>query len=98
MPSANLIANVAEAVSTLDETFAAHDLEHWQKVLAQEPGVLAAYATPRETLNDPQAEPNGYLITNHDHQRNEYRTVAAPVQFGEVPPAPGPRSGARPTH
>ena len=88
VPSANLIANVAEAVTTLDEIFAAHDLEHWQKVLAQEPGVWAAYATPRETLNDPQAEPNGYLITNHDHQGNEYRTVAAPVQFGEVPPAP----------
>ena len=48
----------------------------------------AAYATPRETLNDPQAEPNGYLITNVDDQGNEYRTVAAPVQFDEVPPAP----------
>jgi crotonobetainyl-CoA:carnitine CoA-transferase CaiB-like acyl-CoA transferase len=88
VPAANLIANVAEAISILEETFAEHDLEHWQKVLEDEPGVWAAYATPRETLNDPQAEPNGYLITNYDDKGNGYRTVAAPVQFGETPPEP----------
>lgn len=88
VPSANLAANAAEAVALLDKRFAEHDLEHWHKVLEDEPGVWAAYATPRETLNDPQAEPNGYLITNVDDQGNEYRTVAAPVQFNETPPEP----------
>ena len=88
VPSANLIANVAEACATPDETFASEDLEHWRKVLADEPGVWAALATPKETLNDPQVEPNGYLITNLDDQGNEYQIVAAPVQFDETPPAP----------
>ncbi|KLO28779.1 CoA-transferase [Mycolicibacter heraklionensis] len=88
VPSANLAANAAEAVALLNKRFAEHDLEHWQKVLEDEPGVWAAYATPRETLYDPQAEPNGYLITNVDDQGNEYRTVAAPVQFNETPPEP----------
>jgi crotonobetainyl-CoA:carnitine CoA-transferase CaiB-like acyl-CoA transferase len=88
VPSANLAANAADAVAILNEIFAEHDLDHWQKVLQDEPGVWATYATPRETLNDPQAEPNGYLITNYDDAGKEYRTVAAPVQFGEVPPGP----------
>ena len=29
---------------------------HWRKALADEPGVWAALATPKETLNDPQVE------------------------------------------
>ena len=88
VPSAQLAANKEEAVALLDRRFAEHDLEYWRNVLDDEPGVGAAYATPRETLNDPQAEPNGYLIPNVDDGGNEYRTVAAPVQFGETPPLP----------
>lgn len=88
VPSSNLIANSAEAIAIFEEVFAAHALEHWQKVLEDEPGVWATYATPRETLNDPQAEPNGYLVTNVDDNGDEYRTVAAPVQFNETPPKP----------
>ena len=81
VPSANLVANSAEAIEILAHRFAEQDLEYWRKALDDEPGVWAAYATPRETLNDPQAEPNGYLIANHDDSGKEYRTVAAPVQF-----------------
>ncbi len=57
-------------------------------MLADEPGVWAALATPKETLNDPQVKPNGYVIPNVDDQGNEYQIVAAPVQFDETPPAP----------
>jgi crotonobetainyl-CoA:carnitine CoA-transferase CaiB-like acyl-CoA transferase len=51
--------------------------------------VWAPLATPRETLNDPQSKPNGYLITNVDDQGIEYVMVAAPVQFDETPPGAG---------
>jgi crotonobetainyl-CoA:carnitine CoA-transferase CaiB-like acyl-CoA transferase len=68
--------------------FANHDLAHWQKVLEHEPGVWGALATPRETLNDPQVEPNGYVVTNVDDHGEKYRIVAAPVQFNETPPLP----------
>ena len=47
----------------------------------------AALATPKETLNDPQVRPNGYVIPNVDDQGVEYQIVAAPVQFDETPPA-----------
>jgi len=73
-------------------------LEHWRKALADEPGVWAALATPKETLNDPQVEPNGYTIANVDDQGTEYQIVAAPVQFNETPPAPAraPEHGQHP--
>ncbi|HZQ32629.1 MAG TPA: CaiB/BaiF CoA-transferase family protein [Mycobacterium sp.] len=88
VPSSNLIANAAEACAIVSETFAAHDLEHWKTVLDDEPGVWAPLATPREALNDPQTEPNGYVIANLDAHGDEYKNVAAPVQFDETPPAP----------
>lgn len=88
VPSANLIANAAQATAIFADAFAAHDLAHWRRVLQDEPGVWGALATPRETLNDPQVEPNGYVVTNVDDRGEEYRTVVAPVQFDETPPAP----------
>jgi crotonobetainyl-CoA:carnitine CoA-transferase CaiB-like acyl-CoA transferase len=88
VPSSNLIANAAAATEIVANAFASHDLAHWQKVLEDEPGVWGALATPRETLNDPQVEPNGYVVTNIDDDGEKYRIVAAPVQFNETPPAP----------
>ncbi|MBI2702893.1 MULTISPECIES: CaiB/BaiF CoA transferase family protein [Mycobacterium] len=88
VPSANLIANAAEATAIFAKAFAGHDLAHWRQVLRDEPGVWGALATPRETLNDPQVEPNGYVITNIDDHGETYRIVAAPVQFDETPPDP----------
>jgi crotonobetainyl-CoA:carnitine CoA-transferase CaiB-like acyl-CoA transferase len=88
VPSRNLIANAAEACALVAEAFAGQDLDHWRKALEDEPGVWAALATPRETLHDPQVEPNGYVVTNLDPQGNKYQIVAAPVQFDETPPAP----------
>src|SRR6201992_1607613 len=88
VPPANLIANPAEATEIFANLFASQDLAHWQKVLEDEPGVWGALATPRETLNDPQVEPNGYGVTNVDDHGGTYRIVAAPVQFNETPPAP----------
>jgi crotonobetainyl-CoA:carnitine CoA-transferase CaiB-like acyl-CoA transferase len=88
VPSSNLIANAAEACALVGAAIAGQDLEHWRKALADEPAVWAALATPKETLNDPQVEPNGYTIANVDDQGNKYQIVAAPVQFNETAPAP----------
>lgn len=87
-PSTNLIANAASATELVANAFAAHDLAHWRRVLESEPGVWGVLATPRETLNDPQVEPNGYVVTNVDDHGEQYRIVAAPVQFNETPPLP----------
>lgn len=88
VPSSNLIANATEACALVGEAIGAEDLQHWRKALADEPGVWAALATPKETLNDPQVRPNGYVVANADDHGNEYQIVAAPVQFDETPPKP----------
>jgi crotonobetainyl-CoA:carnitine CoA-transferase CaiB-like acyl-CoA transferase len=88
VPSSNLLANAAEACARVAEAFAGQDLDHWRKALEDEPGVWAALATPKETLHDPQVEPNGYVVTNLDAYGNKYQIVAAPVQFDETAPAP----------
>jgi crotonobetainyl-CoA:carnitine CoA-transferase CaiB-like acyl-CoA transferase len=88
VPSSNLIANADEASALVGAAIASQDLAHWHTVLEDEPGVWAALATPKETLNDPQVKPNGYVVPNLDAEGNEYQIVAAPVQFDETPPAP----------
>jgi crotonobetainyl-CoA:carnitine CoA-transferase CaiB-like acyl-CoA transferase len=87
-PSSNLIANADAACALVGAAIASQDLEYWRKALEDEPGVWAALATPKETLNDPQVKPNGYVIPNVDADGNEYQIVAPPVQFNETPPAP----------
>jgi crotonobetainyl-CoA:carnitine CoA-transferase CaiB-like acyl-CoA transferase len=88
VPSSNLTANADEATALVGAAIASQDLAHWREVLEDEPGVWAALATPKETLNDPQVRPNGYVVSNLDGEGNEYQIVAAPVQFDETPPAP----------
>ena len=88
VPSSNLIANADAACALVGAAIASQDLEYWRKALEDEPGVWAALATPKETLNDPQVKPNGYVIPNVDADGNEYQIVAPPVQFNETPPAP----------
>ncbi|WP_343710499.1 CaiB/BaiF CoA-transferase family protein [Mycobacterium sp.] len=88
VPASNLITNAAAATALIAARIAEHDLAHWRTALADEPGVWAALATPREVLADPQAELNGYLVGNVDDHGVEYHMVSAPVQFGETPAAP----------
>jgi len=88
VPLANLVANKETATAELRRTFAERDLADWQKILADEPGVWATLASPKEVLSDPQVVANGYLMTVTDAAGREYRTAAAPVQFDETPPPP----------
>jgi crotonobetainyl-CoA:carnitine CoA-transferase CaiB-like acyl-CoA transferase len=94
VPSSNLIANAEEACKLVGERLASEDLAYWREALVDEPGVWAALATPKETLNDPQVIPNGYVVPNVDDNGVEYQIVAAPVQFDETPP----RAARAPEH
>ncbi|AXI76291.1 CaiB/BaiF CoA transferase family protein [Peterkaempfera bronchialis] len=87
-PSSRLIANAEAATAELNAVFAEHDLDHWTKALADEEGVWAVVASPREVLSDPQALANDYFIANVDEAGVEYRMAGSPVQFDERPPAP----------
>ncbi len=88
VPSANLFENSETATKELAETFAAHDLVYWTVALADEEGVWAPVATPKDVLSDPQAIANGYLVPNADESGVPYTVPASPVQFDETPPQP----------
>ncbi len=84
-PAQHLVAHAEEAVKLLRETFAAEDLEHWVQALHDEPGVWSVIASPQGVFTDPQAAANGYLASTSDAAGEEYRLVAPPIQFNELP-------------
>ena len=93
VPSSNLIANADEACKLVGERLASEDLEYWREALADEPGVWAALATPKETLNDPQVRPNGYVIPN---RRRPGRRVSDRRRTSAIRRnAPGGRASSR---
>ena len=61
--SADRAANVAECVTTLDETFAERTLEEWKPVLASQPGQWDVVKRVSELLVDPQAVENRFVQT-----------------------------------
>ncbi len=46
----------------------------------------APVQNPLEIVEDPQMEPNGYILPVTDAEGNERRLVASPVQFDDTPP------------
>ena len=70
------------------QAIASHDLEHWRKVLDDEPGVWAALATPKETLNDPQVKPNGYVVPTSTTKATSTRSSPHQCNSTKLPPRP----------
>ena len=87
--------NCRACIQILDEVFAQRTLEEWRAALATVEGVWAAYQTPRELHDDPQAIANGYLAQVDPGDGRSFALVANPVQFDETPPAlrPAPEHG-----
>ncbi|MBV1894115.1 MAG: CoA transferase [Ilumatobacteraceae bacterium] len=76
--------NTVECTRILDETFAAHPLDHWRERLADFSGVWSPFQTLGELHNDVQALANGYLPSFSGPEDKEVRLVASPAQFDEV--------------
>lgn len=72
VPSSNLIANAAAATELLANTFARHDLSHWQTVLADEPGGMGR---ARDTAGDPQRPAGRAQRVRGDQCRRPRREV-----------------------
>ena len=49
--------------------------ETLNRIVALKTVIQGALATPKETLNDPQVRPNGYVVPNLDDQGVEYQIV-----------------------
>jgi crotonobetainyl-CoA:carnitine CoA-transferase CaiB-like acyl-CoA transferase len=86
--------NRVELVAVLDETFAAHSLEHWTRILDEADLVWAPVQTPAQVASDAQAEAAGAFVDISDDAGGTYRAPATPVAFPKeataaLRPAPG---------
>ena len=75
--------NRAECVRILDETFATRTLAGWKEAFAGMKGVWAPVQTSEEIYDDPQVEPNGYIVTIDREDGVSFPVVANPVMFEE---------------
>jgi crotonobetainyl-CoA:carnitine CoA-transferase CaiB-like acyl-CoA transferase len=85
----SLMANGMEAAGLLREAFAGRTLAEWRELLADFIGQWTVVQDTREAAVDPQSVANGYLQDCETAGGTPFQLVAAPVQFDEVPAAPG---------
>lgn len=86
---ASLMANGAQAVEILTDTFAEATLEQWRDRLGPFTGQWAVVQHTLEAAADVQTVANGYLRESRTANGVPLHLVTAPVQFDEEPPAPG---------
>src|SRR5262249_39684780 len=70
---------------TLEEIFSRHSFETWRKMLATMSGAWAPALSPEEIAVDPQVTANGYFPEVKMQDGRTFRSVASPIQFGELP-------------
>jgi crotonobetainyl-CoA:carnitine CoA-transferase CaiB-like acyl-CoA transferase len=75
--------NREACVRTLDEVLATKTLAEWRVAFAGMKGVWAPVQTAEELYDDPQVEPNGYIVTIDREDGVSFPVVANPVMFGE---------------
>jgi crotonobetainyl-CoA:carnitine CoA-transferase CaiB-like acyl-CoA transferase len=85
----SLMANGMEAAGLLREAFAGRTLAEWRELLADFIGQWTVVQDTREAAVDPQSVANGYVQDCETASGTPFQLVAAPVQFDEVPAAPG---------
>ena len=81
-----LMANADEAGEAVAAAFAQQPYSYWVEHLQTMEGQWAPVQNPLELADDPQMEPNGYILHVTDVEGNDRRLVASPVQFDETPP------------
>jgi crotonobetainyl-CoA:carnitine CoA-transferase CaiB-like acyl-CoA transferase len=82
-----LMANALEAGQHVAEAIAAQPYAYWIEHLQTMEGQWAPIQSPLEILQDPQMEPNGYVLPVTDLEGNERQLIANPVQFDEKSPS-----------
>jgi crotonobetainyl-CoA:carnitine CoA-transferase CaiB-like acyl-CoA transferase len=75
--------NREACVRALDEAIGARTLDEWRQAFAGMRGVWAPVQTAAEVYDDPQVEPNGYVVNVKRDDGVEFPLVASPVQFDE---------------
>jgi crotonobetainyl-CoA:carnitine CoA-transferase CaiB-like acyl-CoA transferase len=86
---ASLLSNSVDAAQLLREAFAEHTLAEWRERLADFIGQWAVVQDTLEAAGDQQSIANGYIQNCSTAAGVPFKLVAAPIQFGGTPAAPG---------
>jgi crotonobetainyl-CoA:carnitine CoA-transferase CaiB-like acyl-CoA transferase len=84
----SLIANGGAAFGLLNELFAERTLEEWRERLFDFSGQWAVVQDTLEAASDPQTVANGYVQECSTSKGVDFKLVAGPVQFDELPAKP----------
>ena len=88
-----LLANGEQAKTILSDIFLTRTAEDWRHQLDVFSGQWTPVQDTLEVADDPQALANGYVQDCETASGTPFRLVAAPVQFGGQPAAPGRAPG-----
>jgi crotonobetainyl-CoA:carnitine CoA-transferase CaiB-like acyl-CoA transferase len=88
-----LMKNSAAAAQILAAAFAERTAAEWRVRLASFPGQWAMVQDTLEAAADPQTTANGYVADCRTAEGAPFQLAAAPVQYDEVPAAPGRAPG-----
>ena len=86
----------AELVGLMDAAFAERTLDEWHARLDEWHLVWAPVQTPKQVVEDPQAEAAGAFADVPNHEGGSYRSPASPVRFhgaDDGPKGPSPLTG-----
>ena len=75
--------NRAECTGILDAAFKSRTLDEWREAFAGMKGVWAPVQTALELHDDPQTEPNGFIVEVEREDGVSFPLVASPVMFNE---------------
>ncbi len=81
-------AGADEIAAILRDEFASRPLAEWKARLADFTGQWSPVQDSLEVADDPQVEPNGYLMETTTRDGRPFRLVTVPVQFDGSPAAP----------
>jgi crotonobetainyl-CoA:carnitine CoA-transferase CaiB-like acyl-CoA transferase len=81
---ANLMLNMPQLTSILDEVFGAKPMEHWYAVFQGIHVTFGAVRDPREVINDPQLQANNIIVSLEGAGGKLTSTISSPIQVHGV--------------
>jgi formyl-CoA transferase len=88
--------HMPELTAIMDEVFAEHDLEHWQRAFEEHDVSYSLISDYDEIDADPQLAANGVFVEFDHPEHGRLRTVNSPLSLHgveKVPPGPAPELG-----
>jgi crotonobetainyl-CoA:carnitine CoA-transferase CaiB-like acyl-CoA transferase len=95
---ANLVANMGQLATILDEVFGAQPMAHWYEVFNGTHVTFGVVREPQEVINDPQLRANDIVVPLEGAGGKLTSTISSPIQVHGVAKVPAKRAPALGEH